>query len=168
MIISGVYAPRAAEQAVELVVEPVPAADPVVALQASRAGGTQQPFRTTLFHTGISSGPISMTVNVLDAPPEFALEEWEDVHEVSASLPAGRAAAGGPMEELTALGAIEDDESGDYRIRVSAAGRDKAPDLVTATVVEHYLVQLWPESVSPPRVLSAVSEHGKYWAARLA
>ena len=127
MIISGVYGLRAAEQVVELVVEPVPPADPVAALQASRAGGAQQPFRTTLFHTGINSGPVTMTVDVLGARPESVLEGWEDVHEVSANLPAGRVAAGGPMEELTALGEMGEDESRDYRIQVSAVGRDALP-----------------------------------------
>ncbi|BCW11501.1 hypothetical protein NtRootA4_25650 [Arthrobacter sp. NtRootA4] len=167
MIISGVYGLRAAEQVVELVVEPVPPADPVAALQASRAGGAQQPFRITLFHTGINSGPVAMTVDVLDSRPEPVLEGWEDVHEVSTTLPAGRVAAGGPMEELTALGEIGTDEAGDYRIRVSAVGRDAAPDLVSSTAVEEYLVQMWPETVSPPRVLSATSEQGQYWASRL-
>lgn len=163
MIISGVYGLRAAEQ----VVEPVPPADPVAALQASRAGGAQQPFRTALFHTGINSGPVTMTVDVLGARPEPVLEGWEDVHEVSTTLPAGRVAAGGPMEELTALGEIGTDESGDYRIRVSAVGRDAAPDLVSSTAVEDYLVQIWPEAVLAPRVLSSTAQQGQYWAARL-
>jgi len=108
-----------------------------------------------------------MTVDVLGARPESVLEGWEDVHEVSANLPAGRVAAGGPMEELTALGEMGEDESGDYRIRVSAVGRDAAPDLVSSTAVEDYLVQIWPEAVLAPRVLSSTAQQGQYWAARL-
>lgn len=108
-----------------------------------------------------------MTVDVLGARPEPVLEGWEDVHEVSTTLPAGRVAAGGPMEELTALGEIGTDESGDYRIRVSAVGRDAAPDLVSSTAVEDYLVQIWPEAVLAPRVLSSTAQQGQYWAARL-
>lgn len=167
MITPGTHTIQAADQLVELVIEPPAAPDPVAALKAAGPGETDLPTWLPLFHTGISSGPVNVVIDVLLTAVQPEGEGWEDIHEVSLSLPAGRAAAGGPGEETVFLGDIASTEAGEYRFRVFARGRDQEPDQVTEAAVEDYLVQIWAEPTSAPRVISASSSQGKYWANHL-
>lgn len=90
MIESAAFVIRASGHVVDFVVAPFPPADPVAALQASRRGERQDtPLMVPLVFTGVDSGPINLTVEILDARPEANAPGWEDIHEVSLMLPGG-------------------------------------------------------------------------------
>ncbi len=74
---------------VDLAVDPPPPEDPIKGLQTARRGGIPPPFRVPLVYTGISAGPIHLTVQVLDREPDTVAPGWEDVAEVSLVLPEG-------------------------------------------------------------------------------
>lgn len=108
--------------------------------------------------TGTQFGPFSVTARELIAEPGPPGEEWEDVVELS-------------VESAGALSVIEDfaepraplsSGPGSFRIRVSARGRTESAARATrephetedtAVPLEHYLVELWPASVSPAVVV---------------
>jgi hypothetical protein len=135
----------------------------MAALQSSLAGDRQdESFRVPLVNTGIHSGPVNLTVQVLTARPEMSPSGWEDIHEVSLMLPSGRAFFNEPTGwDMKEVGTIRDGEGGSYRARIHSAGRDAAYDLVVESAVERHLVQFWKEAPSPVSVLSSRSEHGK-------
>jgi hypothetical protein len=103
-----------------------------------------------------------LTVEILNARPEASPPGWEDIHEVSLKLPEGRAYFNTPTGwEMKDVGTIMGDESGSYRARLHATGRDTAFDLVVESPVERHLVQFWKEPPSPVSVLASESEDGK-------
>jgi hypothetical protein len=154
---------NASGHVVDFVVEPFPPADPVAALQASMRGERQDlSLRIPLVSTGVHSGPIDLTVEVLGARPEATSPGWEDIHEVSLMFPEGRAYFNTPTGwEMKDVGTITGDEMGSYRARLHATGRDTAFDEVVESPVERHLVQFWKEPPSPVSVLSSESERGK-------
>ncbi|TLM80820.1 hypothetical protein [Pseudarthrobacter sp. NamE5] len=162
MIESTAFVIRASGHAVDFVVAPFPPADPVTALQASMRGERQEtPLRVPLVSTGVHSGPIDLTVEVLEARPETSSPDWEDIHEVSLMLPGGRAFFSEPTGwEIKDIGTITGNDRGSYRARLHATGRDTAFDLVVESPVERHLVQFWKEPPSPVSVLSSKSEQG--------
>ena len=161
MIQSAVLVIEAAGHAVDLVVEPFPPADPVAALQAAIRREGAGSLRLPLIYTGVHSGPIALTVEVLEEHPGAAAPDWEDVHEVSLTLPAGRAFFNTPMASAAQdVGSIANEEKGSYRVRLHASGRDAAFDLVVDAPTEQHLVQLWKEPASAATVISSRSERG--------
>jgi hypothetical protein len=88
---------------------------------------------------------------------------WEDVVEVSTRIPdsgsVGWVTWGGEMSgELPGL------TPGDYRVRVSARGRDAgANDEFADEVLDHYLLELWlaPEDVDA--IIRTTSQDAAYW-----
>jgi hypothetical protein len=115
-----------------------------------------------LVSTGVHSGPIDLTVDVLGARPESTSPGWEDIHEVSLMFPEGRAYFNTPTgREMKDVGTIMGGEKGSYRARLHATGRDTAFDLVVESRVERHLVQLWREPPSPVSVLASESGQGK-------
>ncbi|MCO4264830.1 hypothetical protein NG697_18225 [Pseudarthrobacter sp. MDT3-26] len=163
MIESASFVINASGHAVDFVVAPFPPADPVAALQAAMSGeGQETPLMVPLVSTGVHSGPIALTVEVLGARPEGTAPGWEDIHEVSLMLPEGRAYFNPPTGwEMKDVGTITGNEKGSYRARLHATGRDTAFDLVVESPVERHLIQLWKEPPSPVSVLSSESERGK-------
>ncbi|WP_458110985.1 hypothetical protein M1D88_11310 [Arthrobacter sp. R1-13] len=163
MIESAAFVIRASGHVVDFVVAPFPPADRVAALQASVRGERQEaPLRVPLVSTGVHSGPIDLTVEILDARPEVIASGWEDIHEVSLMLPEGRAFFSEPAgSEMKDIGIITGNARGSYRARLHATGRDTAFDLVVESPVERHLVQFWKEPPSPVSVLSSKSERGK-------
>ena len=163
MIESAAFVIRASGHVVDLVVAPFPPADRVAALQASMRGESQEtPLRVPLVSTGVHSGPIDLTVEVLGTRPEASSPGWEDIHEVSLMLPEGRAFFSEPTGwEMKDIGTITGNGRGSYRARLHATGRDTAFDLVVESPVERHLVQFWKEPPSPMSVLSSKSEQGK-------
>ena len=163
MIESAAFVINASGHVVDFVVAPFPPADAVAALQASMRGERQEnPLMVPLVSTGVHSGPIELTVELLGARPEVPASGWEDIHEVSLMLPAGRAYFNPPTGwEMKDVGTIMGDEKGSYRARLHATGRDAAFDLVVESPVERHLVQFWKEQPSPVSVLSSESERGK-------
>ena len=154
---------NASGHAVDFVVEPFSPSDPVAALQASmRSERHDLSLRIPLVSTGVHSGPVDLTVEILGARPEVPASGWEDIHEVSLMFPEGRAYFNEPTGwEMKDIGTVMGDEKGSYRARLHATGRDTAFDLVVESPVERHLVQFWKEPPSPVSVLSSVSERGK-------
>ncbi|WP_141688787.1 hypothetical protein [Pseudarthrobacter enclensis] len=162
MIESAAFVIRAAGHAVDFVVEPFPPADPIASLQAAMRGEGSEPLRVPLVYTGVHTGPVELAIEVLQERPDAASPIWEDVHEVSLTLPEGRTYFNTPTEwEMKDVGNLVGDEKGSYRARIQAVGRDAASDLVVYAPTERHLIQLWKESASPPRVISTKSVHGK-------
>jgi hypothetical protein len=163
VIESAAFVINASGHVVDFVVEPFPPADPVAALQASMRGERQETrLAVPLVSTGVHSGPVELTVEILGARPEATSPGWEDIHEVSLMLPEGRAYFNTPTGwEMKDIGTITGNERGSYRARLHATGRDTAFDLVVESPVERHLVQFWKEPPSPVSVLSSESEDGK-------
>jgi hypothetical protein len=95
------------------------------------------------------------------APPVVA-DEWEDVVEVSVTVPPGSSLAWSTWasEEHGPL----DLPPGGYRVRVSARGRDAgAVGEFADGPVDSYLVDLWPDEPRPDEVVQSVSADAGYW-----
>jgi hypothetical protein len=115
---------------------------------------------TAVIYTGIHTGVVGLTVDARDAAPaEVELDGWDEVVEVSLTVPAGRLRAvppmadGPPLPPLTAV-------AGDHRLRVHARGRDTAVDGVTREPEEEYLIVAWPAPAAPERVYLVSDEYG--------
>jgi hypothetical protein len=109
------------------------------------------------------SGGSSVRIIRHDAPPVLDLASWEDVVEVSTTVPDGSSPrwatwAGednGQLRNLT---------PGTYRVRVSARGRDAGRDGEFADqVVDFYLVEFWPAAAAPDTILQTQSQDASYW-----
>lgn len=163
MIECAAFVISAWHHVVDFVIAPFPPADPVAALQAAMRGEMQESaLIVPLVFTGVYSGPIDLTVEVLDARPEVTAPEWEDIHELSLMLPEGRACFNRSASfERKDVGTIMGDEKGSYRARLHASGRDAAYDEVVESPFERHLVQFWKEPPSPVSVLSSQSQRGK-------
>ncbi len=99
---------------------------------------------------------------VLEASEPEASAEWEDVVEASFDLPPGRAMRWSTWAGES--GASLAVPPGQYRLRVSAAGRDAgAQDEFADEVVDRYLIELWPAPVAPDAVLRVGSDDASYW-----
>ncbi|MDQ0732508.1 hypothetical protein QFZ57_003302 [Arthrobacter sp. B1I2] len=117
------------------------------ALQAPMRAEGPKPLRLPLVLTGVHSGPIEPTVEVLKERPEAASLGWEDIHEVSLTLPAGQAYFNTPMDWKTqVVGSIAGDEKGIYRARLHANGQDATVDPVVEAPTEQHLIQFWKEN----------------------
>jgi hypothetical protein len=97
-----------------------------------------------------------------DEPPPDPEVSWEDVVEVSTTVPEGAdprwlawaGEDGGPLDVAP----------GDYRVRVSARGRDAgAAGEFAEDVVDEYLIELWPAAREPDAVLRTTSKNAQYW-----
>jgi hypothetical protein len=115
--------------------------------------------------TGLHTGGVEVTVEVLDAPSPVS-DDWEDVVEVSfrpqtdsVHLVQWASEASWPL----ALERI------DYRVRYSASGMDRARARDTRLsgdpLLDRYLLQLWPSSVAADAVVRQTSECAAYWHA---
>jgi hypothetical protein len=108
------------------------------------------------------SGGSRVRIVRTDREPEID-PSWEDVVEVSTRIPAagsvGWVTWGGEM-----MGDLPGLTSGDYRVRVSARGRDAgANDEFADGVVDHYLVELWPAPPADDAILRTTSKDAAYW-----
>lgn len=147
---------------VDLVVDPPQPEDPITALQAARRGEISPPFRVPLVYTGIYAGPIHLTVEVLDREPDTVAPGWEDVAEVSLVLPEGKVYFNQPTGSDThELGSLSSAETGSYRARLHAVGRDTDYDNVVDVSKERHLVQLWKALPADTTVLANASAAGK-------
>ena len=108
------------------------------------------------------SGGSSVTIALHDTEPDPRTDFWEDVVEVSTSVPRDEIVrwqswAGESSGELAV-------PAGDHRVRVSARGRDAARDNELAEgTVDFYEIDLWPAPVSPDAILRIGSEDAAYW-----
>lgn len=103
--------------------------------------------------TGIAAGPVSLRMSTSDSAPELVQEDWEVIEETALTLR--------PEYSVMSLdGEVSDDftlseiPEGDYRMRVSAIGRDENWDLSVEEASERYLVEVWPEKIRYKKVYS--------------
>ncbi|MFI6817659.1 hypothetical protein ACIBG7_35055 [Nonomuraea sp. NPDC050328] len=87
--------------------------------------------------TGISMGPVEVTVELVDEAPPPALDAWEEVVELSVESTHGSLHVFGLDGDLTDLSNLAWRGPGHYRVRVHAKGR--------GTDFESYLLISWPE-----------------------
>ena len=108
------------------------------------------------------SGGSPVRMVLLDAPPRSKAGQWEDVVEVSITVPDGQDVVWsawvdmgrGPLKLLL----------GSYRLRVSAKGRDEGHlGELADGAVDDYLIQFWPARWRPDAILRTGSENAKYW-----
>jgi hypothetical protein len=89
-------------------------------------------------------------------------EQWEDVVEVSISVPPGE-----QPNWITWAGETGDPlelPAGTYRVRVSARGRDAGRDQeFAAGAVDSYLLELWPAQSQPDAIVRTTSADAAYW-----
>ena len=98
-----------------------------------------------------------------DSPPGDPEPHWEDVVEVSFTLP--------PASEprwCTWAGQDGGDldlAPGTYRLRVSARGRDAAQreGHDTDVTLDAYLVEIWPAPRSADAIVRSETDEGRYW-----
>jgi hypothetical protein len=109
------------------------------------------------------SGGSPVRVVLLDAAPGEPDARWEDVVEVSTAVPDGaevRWATWGGEDS----GDLEAVTPGEYRVRVSARGRNAGRDgEFEDGVVDWYLVELWPAAPAPDAILRTGSDDAAYW-----
>ncbi|OJF15413.1 hypothetical protein [Couchioplanes caeruleus] len=111
--------------------------------------------------TGISCGPVRVTVDARDAPPSTAdTEAWDEVLEVSVHAPVGRMVVSGVFSDAPELPVLTTAGPGDYRVRLHARGRDTAIDLGVLEPVEDYLVIAWPAQLAPETSLKNTDSYG--------
>ncbi len=109
------------------------------------------------------SGGSRVRITRRDSAPPLPPVEYDDVVEVSVRIPSDSdvrwmtwaGETGGPLTGFA---------SGDYRVRVSAKGRDAgADDEFADGVVDEYVVEIWAEGEAPDQILRVGSESAKYW-----
>lgn len=112
--------------------------------------------------TGLHTGEVGFTVELYDAPPPID-DNWQEIVEAS-FRPTGEAAlVGWAGEQHWPLDLTEVS----YRVRYCATGMDEARELDTRMEdepeVDRYLLQFWPASPEPDRVVKQTSEIAAYW-----
>src|SRR4051794_16882908 len=135
-------------------------ADRVFAGQLNGLVGAADP-RGVYVVLGRRSGGSRIRMARSEGPPADD-PAWEDVVEVSATVPPGSEVSwsswagesGGPL----------DVPPGHYRLRVSARGRDAgAEDEFAEDVVDEYLIELWPAPPTDDVIVRTGSENAAYW-----
>lgn len=109
------------------------------------------------------SGGSPVRIVLHEVEPALPGDEFEDVVEVSTTVPPGPEPAWSSWagESSGPLAAIA---PGTYRVRVSAQGRDAGADGEFADgPVDAYLIELWPAPVAPDEILRTGSENARYW-----
>ena len=104
--------------------------------------------------TGVSMGPVEVTVAATTTRPEPDTGNWEQVVEASITTTTGYITVTGFDETDPFPNAATAGEAA-YRVRVSARGRGTAYDTAVSEVTERYLIEIWAERPSPAEVLVA-------------
>lgn len=116
--------------------------------------------------TGLHTGNVRVTVEVLDAPVPVG-DEWEDVVEVSFR----------PTSEQVFLVQWAGEASWplsldwiDYRVRYCATGMARAREVDTRLagepLLDRYLLQFWPAPAAADAVIRETTEIAAYWHAQ--
>jgi hypothetical protein len=108
------------------------------------------------------SGGSPVRIVLLDEPPGAADGQWDDIVEVSITIPDGTSVLWSSWAGETS-GRISV-PPGSYRLRVSAKGRDEgqAGELAEG-LVDDYLLELWAARLLPDAILRTGSEDARYW-----
>lgn len=109
------------------------------------------------------SGGSRVRIVLLDAAPPLPPQSFEDVVEVSTTIPAGVEIRCIAWDSTVAP--LDDIAPGTYRVRVSAHGRDagRQGDTGEGLLDELYLIELWLSPFAPDQILRVGSESAKYW-----
>ncbi|MGJ5894678.1 hypothetical protein ACSCBZ_22370 [Streptomyces niveiscabiei] len=111
--------------------------------------------------TGISSGPVDVSVQLRRYPPELAdTGAWDEIVDHSVETRTGDLRVTCLMDNPPELPALTPFGPGTYRIRVHARGRDTAPDGHVATPVEAYLLVVWPDEPQPDEIHKQTDHYG--------
>jgi hypothetical protein len=108
------------------------------------------------------SGGSPIRIVLLDSHPGSDVGQWEDVVDVSITVPEGQVVA---WSAWVGMGSGPIDlPPGSYRLPVSAKGRDEgqAGEFAEGTV-DDYLLQFWPAPWQPDAILRTGSEDARYW-----
>jgi hypothetical protein len=114
-------------------------------------------------HFARRSGGSKVRIVLADSEPAAAPSNWEDVVEISITVPeterfAWSSWAGESGGELHGVA------PGSYRVRVSARGRDAAAANEFADdVLDDYLIELWVAEPGPDAIVRATSDNAVYW-----
>jgi hypothetical protein len=130
-------------------------------LDAPANGLTQVAGGAVIIHTGVHTGPVSVAVALLGAPPDRidTGRGWESIAETS--VQAGRRDLRvRALEEETGLPPLNT-EPGALRIRVHATGRDTDIDGTVDIAVEFYLLQVWPAPFADDITHLAADRYGQ-------
>jgi hypothetical protein len=108
------------------------------------------------------SGGSHVEIVVEEGEPSDPEVVWEDVVEVSVNVPAGS------TPEWSSWGGESGGEldlpGGEYRVRVSARGRDAgSADEFADGVVDRYLIEFWQASLREDAILRTTSADASYW-----
>jgi hypothetical protein len=109
--------------------------------------------------TGTHTGEVRFRVELHDREPPLG-EDWEDAVEASLSSAEGEIALaewGGSGWHPLRMPA------GDYRVRYHAQRMDEGHQGSEDRAVDHYLLQLWPASPAPDRIVRVTSAGAAYW-----
>ena len=116
-----------------------------------------------MFTTGLHSGPVAFSVDVLDAAPPLD-DAWEEIVEASFIKEGADELTlcdfDGPNAYPVPL------KPGTYRVRFCARGMDagaKADTLVDEEPVDFYSLAFWSAAEAPDVVLKQTSERAAYW-----
>ena len=108
------------------------------------------------------SGGSQVRIEVHDTEPSLT-DEWEDVVEVSITVPESAETIGWTTWAGEDGGVLKI-PPGAYRVRVNARGRDAgAEDEFAEEVVDFYLLQLWPTPPRPDEIVRTTSADAAYW-----
>jgi hypothetical protein len=96
--------------------------------------------------TGIHTGAVTVIAEVRRVSPALAaLEDWDEVVEVSFVAPVGQVRVATIMSDVPeGLPLLTPAGPGSYRLRLHAKGRDTNPDGVADDPFETYLLIVWP------------------------
>ncbi|MEV0205700.1 MULTISPECIES: hypothetical protein [unclassified Streptomyces] len=111
--------------------------------------------------TGVSSGPVNVTIQLRRYSPERAdTDAWDEVVDHSVETLTGHLCVTCVMGDPPELPALTPFGPGTYRIRVHARGRDTAADGHVADPVEDYLLVVWPDELRPDEVHKQTDRYG--------
>ena len=117
-------------------------------------------------HLARRSGGSPLRIDLLDSRPDPPSESWEDVVEVSVRVPDDAAPRWSTWAGETG-GALAI-PPGDYRLRVSACGRDAGHDgEFAAELVDRYVLEFWRASMEPDSIVKVGSADAAYWHAEI-
>ncbi len=118
---------------------------------------------TIMFRTGLHTGEVGVTIEVLEAPLPVT-NDWEEIVEVPFSL--GTEAEGLWLEDWMGdrICTIPI-PPGTYRVRYCARNMDRAnnDDTLYPQPIDFYGLYFWPDELSPDSIIKQKSRSAKYW-----
>jgi hypothetical protein len=109
------------------------------------------------------SGGSPVKIVLYDVEPAAADNSFQDIVEVSITIPPGSAVQWVSWAGETS-GVLAGMKAGVFRLRVSARDRDEgAAGEFADGPVDSYLLELWPAPAAPDSILKVGTEDARYW-----